>query len=163
MAARQVLFKELYGREFIQEFTVLVQVALEIAMETVSPQKTSSKGTGLSESRLKKSIDVRYRSETGAFEIYMADYAKYVISGRKPNSTPPPVAVILEWMRRKGIVGGIDIAYAISRKIGRDGIVGRDFLKKFVQDIELADFDFATELLARNIERELRKNLFEGF
>lgn len=159
MAQRLALFRELYGREFIKEFSTLVQVALQIAVETVQPQKTSSRGTGLSDSRLKESIDVRYRSETGAFEIFIADYAKYVISGRRPG-TPPPVSAILEWMRRKKIVGGVGIAYAIAHKIGRDGIPARDFLRKFTQDIEDVGFDAATEILSRSVEQELRKTLF---
>lgn len=50
------------------------------------------------------------------------EYGTVVELGRRPGSTPPPVAPIRRWAVRHGFPASA--AYAIAQKIGRDGIPG---------------------------------------
>jgi len=52
--------------------------------------------------------------------VLAEDYFIYVDQGRKPNSTPPPVAPIKKWCNQKGI--DESLAYAIAKSIGKKGI-----------------------------------------
>lgn len=93
------------------------------------------------------------------------DYADVIEKGRTPGATPPPVAPILKWLKVKGIQMRDDrgrfkkqpklvlknkrskrktrateaewnsMAYAISRKIGRDGIVGIHYMRDAIQTV----------------------------
>jgi len=50
-----------------------------------------------------------------------------VVDGRGKNLTPPPVDSIREWMRHKGL--DQEYAYAVAKKIGKDGIEPRDLFE----------------------------------
>ena len=66
-------------------------------------------------------------------QIFAEDYFVYVDKGRKPNSTPPPVAPIKEWCRQKGIDEGL--AYAIAKGIGKNGIPATNISDRMMKQI----------------------------
>ena len=65
--------------------------------------------------------------------MWAEDYFIYVDEGRKPNSTPPPVAPIKEWCRQKGIDEGL--AYAIAKGIGKNGIPATNISDRMMKQI----------------------------
>ena len=80
-------------------------------------------------------IDVNDTTFSVAFE--MEDYWKYVEYGRKAGKRPP-MSAIEEWIRVKPVVpnainGRIpdtrQLAFLIARKIGRDGIPPKNYLR----------------------------------
>ena len=75
--------------------------------------------------------------------MWAEDYFVYVDQGRKPNSTPPPVAPIKDWCRQKGIDEGL--AYAIAKNIGKNGIpatnISERMMKKVFESIAWRKFE----------------------
>lgn len=75
--------------------------------------------------------------------MWAEDYFVYVDDGRKPNSTPPPVAPIKEWCKQKGIEEGA--AYAIAKSIGKNGIpatnISERMMKKIFSNIAWRKFE----------------------
>jgi hypothetical protein len=69
-------------------------------------------------SDLVKSIEYKvYQNGTVKFEFNQ--YGEYVDKGRKKNSTPPPYAPIIDWVKKKGL----DLnPYAVAKSIGKKGI-----------------------------------------
>lgn len=75
--------------------------------------------------------------------MWAEDYFIYVDKGRKPNSTPPPVAPIKEWCIQKGIDEGL--AYYIAKNIGINGIpatnISERMMKKVFSNIAWRKFE----------------------
>jgi len=92
---------------------------------------------GLGNSRLANSVLIR-RVGNG-FEIKFSEYAHFVDSGRGANKRPPPVRVIVEWIERNGIFAAnlttLQLAFAISRSIGKKGIKPRPFLDRLSEEV----------------------------
>ena len=69
------------------------------------------------------------------------EYWKYANYGRPPGKMPP-VSAIEEWITRRRIVpetntstpNATSLAYAIARKIGREGTKGTNFLEKSLDE-----------------------------
>lgn len=80
-------------------------------------------------------------------QIFAEDYFIYVDKGRKPNSTPPPVAPIKEWCKQKGM--DENIAYAIAKSIGKKGIpatnISERMMKKVFSSMAWRKFEDAAE------------------
>jgi hypothetical protein len=63
------------------------------------------------------------RANEGNGEIWGNDYTFYLVNGRKPGKAPP-VSALVPWVQAKlGIGGkqGVGIAFAISKKIAKEG------------------------------------------
>lgn len=56
-----------------------------------------------------------------------ASYYPFIVEGRSKNTTPPPSDVILDWLKVKNItprdpkMSLLSLAFAIARKMGKDG------------------------------------------
>lgn len=99
------------------------------------------------------SVHYQVQHDGRNFEVSLnlEDYWKYIESGRKPGSFPPPSA-ILSWIKVKPIVPKVDsngklptqkqLAYLIGRKIATEGIeptpVMKDALTKLNAEMEEA-------------------------
>lgn len=68
-------------------------------------------------------------------QLLAADYVEFADKGRKKGKQPP-IAAILDYMRRNGISGGNDTAFAISRSIGRRGTKGNHFISPMILAFE---------------------------
>lgn len=111
----------------------------------------------LEDSELIKRVTVTIDENANSISLFLPFYEKFIESGRRAGAKQPPVDVIIKWMRRKGIGGGNlnRIAFAIARKIGRDGIKARPFtdtaVEKSTEDagiiIELATSDWLDAVL----------------
>lgn len=66
-------------------------------------------------------------------QIFAEDYFVYVDQGRKPNSTPPPVAPIKVWCKQKGL--DENIAYAIAKSIGKKGIPATNISERMMKKV----------------------------
>ena len=78
------------------------------------------------------SKDVKVKLTSRGLQISFKEYGKYIDRGRKPG-TPPPVAPIERWVKRKNInIKGSSrsTAFAISKSIGKKGIPARPWLDK---------------------------------
>ena len=60
-----------------------------------------------------------------------ADYGKYILSGRRPGARMPPLKVIQDWCKLKGIP--VSAAFPIARKIAKFGIKPFNFLSPFIR------------------------------
>jgi hypothetical protein len=111
----------------------------------VSTTKRTFKGNSIATSNLFESVKV-----TGSDMVYnveMADYAKYIISGRKKGKGLPP-DVMLKWIKDKRIrprIGGKfvkvtkntykNMAFLMNRKIKYLGIAPFDFVEPARADV----------------------------
>lgn len=114
------------------------------------------------------------------FEItfHTLDYYKYIESGRRAGAKMPPVSAISDWITRKRIVPRPigkklptlpQLAFLIARKIGRDGIPAKPYIKDIqtnmlgdifnselttalTQDISLQLDEFFCTFVGKNIE-----------
>ena len=111
---------KLHGPRLVQE-----------EIEKIQPYKPVDRGTYR---RNFKFEDV----PNGATVYNFAPHAAVVEWGRRPGQKAPPIAVIAEWVRRKGLVGGKpgkgnpsairQAAFLIARAIRRRGIPGHHVL-----------------------------------
>jgi len=95
--------------------------------------KYINKKTGtdtLSNSELMKNIKVKVEDER--LVILVADYYRWIESGRKVGAKGIPISVLIDWIRRKKIKSsGVSInqlAFMIQRSIKKTGISKRPFL-----------------------------------
>lgn len=135
---------------------LLVQEAIAAgAPESILPlPPRTRRGTDLSQSNLIRLKRISYSFSNNRAEIQFPQYVTFIESGRRPartfgSTTPesqgalgnptfifrrPPISVILEWMRRKGINSGRNnsVAFAISTAIAQRGIKARPFIESAV-------------------------------
>lgn len=78
-------------------------------------------------SSLESSIVTQQVSEN-ELTFYIADYYRFVVSGRRKGAMMPPLEPILEWMKKKGLGQSNSLAYAIRKSISEKGIEARPFL-----------------------------------
>jgi len=117
---------KVFGNEYVEAMASILRKADKIASgDLIKSLKTRVFKTGFGTSYTLK--------------VIAATYLKYVESGRKPNSTPPPVEDkngngILKWTRQKGIDEGL--AYAIAKSIGEKGIKPLDVIDRAFKDVQ---------------------------
>jgi len=77
------------------------------------------------------SIDYKILQRDGEYRLVISylDYGEFVLSGRKPNSKPPPYTPIIRWTKLKGLPQSA--AYPIAKSIGKKGIKPFNFLFPF--------------------------------
>jgi len=118
--------------------------------------KATLQAMGLGKSRLLKSVIVIRVGNT--FGIHFSEYAHFVDSGRGANKKPPPVRAISDWIVRNGIhaknLTTLQLAFAISRSIGKKGIKPRPFLNRLSDEV--------AELVKIHIFEEQRKILLDA-
>ena len=91
-------------------------------------------------------------------------YWKYANDGRRPGKMPP-VNVIADWVKRRNITpyalknGKLpttdQLAFAIAKKIGRDGTTGIHFLEKSIDEQKSYWDDKISEAISNDIIAEL--------
>lgn len=115
---------------------------------------------------LKKSLKVIIEEKENELilGIKMPEYGLYVDRGRKPGSKPPPISVIKDWVKTKGIgqfrddkgrfITNNSQAFLIARKIGRDGIKARPFFHVLLNDKSKVNI-----ILTKALAKDLKNNL----
>jgi hypothetical protein len=90
-------------------------------------EKSNVKASG----DLINSINYKIEKDSKGYSLVIEfnDYGDFVLKGRKPNSTPPPIAPIIKWTKLKGL--DEKLAYPIAKGIGKNGIKPFDFLFPF--------------------------------
>ena len=115
------------------------------ALRTFGGQMVSRLSQGLKDNnsdasgKLDESIkfNIKSQSKKLTFDLSMLDYFEFVDEGRKPGRMPP-TRPILDWLKYPNVkdkigVSGLEdsklqgLAFAIARKIGREGTKGTDF------------------------------------
>lgn len=113
---------------------------------------------GLGDSRLLQGDLIRF-DESVTFTVKFKEYAHYIDTGRRPNQTPPPIAPILEFIERRNInpanITRRQLAFAISKSIGKKGIKARPFLDDLHKEL--------TELIKIHIFEEVQKQFLNIF
>ena len=129
------------------------------------------KQNNLGNSNLSKTfkITVNWTGKDYSIIIKIADYYKFIESGRKAGAKMPPLKIIIKWIGVRKIIprkmNGItptvkQLAFLIGRKIARDGIRPKPMLgaaillneRQFQQDMEVA--------LLGDIEDIIRKEYY---
>lgn len=125
----------------------------------------------LDKSSLAKQIKVEYRKDL--ISVTLPEYAKFVDSGRKAGSKPPPIKTILKWIIDKGInpkpspnpsksnnkapeekpITDEQLAFAISKAISTKGIEPKPFIKRLI--------DVLTELIKTKFAEEIKNNIIK--
>jgi hypothetical protein len=72
-------------------------------------------------------------------------YGKVVDKGRNPNSTPPPITSMLEFIKNRGIKPKDketyqQLAYKLSKSIGKKGIPATNFVSNSITKKSIEDF-----------------------
>lgn len=128
----------------LYDFTNLIQVLQEYANEVVDTYKNElhkdgHKATG----KLISSVHHIFTINSNSIQVDLSleDYWKYVEKGRKAGKMPP-INKILDWIKIKPVIprpfnGKLptqkQLAYLISRKIGREGIEAGNELTNTLQ------------------------------
>lgn len=160
----------------LYDFTNLIQVFQEYANEVVDTYKNElhkdgHKATG----KLISSVHHIFTINSNSIQVDLSleDYWKYVEKGRKAGKMPP-INNILDWIKIKPVIprpfnGKLptqkQLAYLISRKIGREGIEAGNELtntlqktnNKWLQRIE----DALDKDLGNLVEREVLISLYD--
>jgi hypothetical protein len=124
---------------------------------------------------LKENLTYIVKQENGKTTLYFTakgkakKYAMYVEYGRRPNKRMPPVEAIEKWMKQKPVRvrrnGRIvkqtpeviqKTAFAIAKKIGRDGIPAVNYYKEAIQDT----VEEMRSSIARGVVNDLIKKRF---
>lgn len=112
---------EVFGNEYVEAMGDILRKADKIASgDLIKSLKTRVFKTGFGTSYTLK--------------VLSSFYMKYVESGRKPNSKPPPVGAIKKWARQKGLDEGL--AFPIAKSIGEKGIKPLDVTKQAFKDVQ---------------------------
>jgi hypothetical protein len=89
---------------------------------------------------LSKSIRVEHSKDGTVFQVFANDYLIYLDSGRKKGLKPPPISAILKFIATRHLrpkSGDVNaFAYAIQRAIARDGIAGRNIIKRSLTSLD---------------------------
>lgn len=114
----------------------------------------SKKGLKGSNIEKKTAISVKL----GVISVLMPDYADFTDEGRKPGGKMPPIKDLLKWIRRKNIKlpDGFTqegFAFAVARKIAKDGTEGKDFLSA----IRVRIFDLIADYTSKQLDNKLKQ------
>jgi len=122
----------------------------------------------LGDSEIAKSLSVSVSGKDGDFkiEIDINDYWVYIENGRKPNSKPPPLKAMINFVKKNNLPlnkGGKlytveSLAYVIGRSIAKKGIKPKHSLQKSIESIKSIDERLA-EAFAKDVEIELQNSL----
>lgn len=135
---------------------------------TLMIQKILSE-VNLDKSALSKQIKVEYRKDL--ISVTMPEYARFIDSGRKPGSKPPPIKAILKWIKDKGInpepspnpsksankapeekvITDEQLAFAISKAIATNGVKPKPFIQRLIE--------FLTDIIKTKFAEEIRKSI----
>lgn len=74
-----------------------------------------------SDSRLSASIKFYYNENTGVFGLSMNDYWEALNNGRAAGKTPPPIAPLISWIKRKGLFAGVSLKRKEKLRIAKVG------------------------------------------
>jgi hypothetical protein len=123
----------------------------------------------LDKSALAKHVKTIYRKDL--ISITLPEYAKFIDSGRKPGSKPPPIKAILKWIKDRGInpepssnpsksankapeekvMTDEQLAFAISKAIATNGVKPKPFIQRLIE--------FVTDIVKIKITDELKKSI----
>ena len=114
---------KVFGAEYVEAIGEVLKKADKIASgDLIKSLKTRIFKTGFGTSYTLKVIS--------------SFYMKYVESGRKAGSKPPPVSPIKKWMKDKRINLPEGAAYGIAKNIGKNGIKPLDVIDKAFKDVQ---------------------------
>lgn len=117
-------------------------------MINVYKSKLNSEGWTNGELYKGAKYTVNINGDTFSVTLNLAEYWKYIENGRKAGSKMPPISSIQGWIKAKKIIPSPmklksgktivptvqQLAFLIARKIGRDGIPAKPYLKMSVED-----------------------------
>ena len=105
---------------------VVAKEAKGILMSVMASEKGVNQKVGVNtlvDGRIYQEIDTDVE-DVELVNLLVNDYIKYIESGRKPGTYPPP-NVIAEWCQRRGIPSDNSTVYLICRSIYENGIKAR--------------------------------------
>ena len=149
----------------IFELTTLQEIVNAFSEEVKN--KLKSNGSYAS-GDLEKSIKgiIKKNGKYLTISIQLNDYWRFLEYGRKPGKYPPP-DVLKKWISVKPVLprptksGKLptanQLAYLIGRKISKNGIKAKPFLKPTITDFDLINkvYNEVTNLLNKQLEEDL--------
>lgn len=162
-------------REQLEKDRKLVPGAVEVIRKTVKlhgPRAVQEEISSMSPAPVDRGTYRRsFRFDDidgGAIAYNFAPYAAVIEEGRRPGQRPPPVALILEWVKRKGIGRQYGpnqagkrkvstaltdneargIAFVIARAIGKRGVPAHHILEAAAVEIDRAVREAIDEYLS---------------
>jgi len=131
------------------------------ALKIIAAALTASLQAALAEANLDNTkLQASIESEVSKGDTvtaYMADYGRYVISGRRKFTRKVPISALLDWLQTKGIkprepkMSINSLAFAIQNAIYKNGIIGRDFITPAVGEDFIA---MSEEMILDALEKE---------
>ena len=150
------------------EFTNVVQFLNDFGKELADKYKRNLvNDDAIDTSKLLNSIKYIFNNNNTSFEISMemAEYWKYVESGRKSGKFPP-ISAIREWVKVKPVIprpynGKLptenQLAFLISRSIAKNGIRPKPIFNDSLDDV-MRDFENGLEdAFTKDVENEMDK------
>lgn len=104
-------------------------------------------------------VDIVKKANSVEVQIYIGGAYQYILSGRSPGSTPPPILPIEKYITARGIASGKEVrsmAFAISKHIGKNGIKPNQQLKSLILK-ELQKEMQESGLLKKNLDLLVRR------
>lgn len=137
------------------KYVRLQKILKKYGDQTIAKMMTVLRNGGLGDSRFIKQLKCYVEEADDIIQLYieMPAYGTFIDKGRKPNSKMPPETPIVEWMKRKSIVGS---QYAIRKQIGIRGIKPIPFLDIWYKET-LRINDMLMEITAENVKQALRE------
>lgn len=113
--------------------------------------------------------NIQMKGDIYIIELSLAEYWKYIENGRQAGAKMPPISSIENWINVKKILpkpitlkSGKEVipstkslAFLIARKIGRDGIAAKPYLKVSIKDAQTRYIDKIKTALAKDISTYL--------
>lgn len=110
-------------------------------------------------------VDVVPKIDGFDIEQKMAIQGEYVNIGRKRGLKGVPISALMEWIRHKNFTDGIKntkgIAFAIQKKIIKDGIRPDPFIERFIGRNKSVIFQMLKEILGNEINADFRNTIIK--
>jgi hypothetical protein len=97
-------------------------------------------------------------------DVYAADYAKFVDSGRAKFTKKIPISQLILWVKKKGITPSRgyslnDLAWAVQYNVYLYGIRGKNIFKKSQDAINKSLEPIIERLILNEIKKDLNKKI----
>lgn len=141
------------------EYTNLIKILNTIGTEIRDKYKEKVKTGAYATGKLYNSVQykVSITDSSVKLSLNLEDYWINVENGRAAGKKMPPISVIRKWMLSKNIPDKNGLAYLISRKISKEGIKAKPYLRQTKNEVIPNYMDDITKAINQDLKESLNK------